>query len=85
MDNLKNRFYLVHGKKKGDTLHQWLISCHADEEEAAAMALKRSDVWVSTCQDWTAAELDEGYRSLAVVAIEQFARSLPELEIPPQQ
>jgi hypothetical protein len=62
----EKRFYLVHSKKAQDCLNQWLISSYCSEEEAAQFAQQRSDVWVSACQDWTAAEIEAGCRCLTL-------------------
>lgn len=63
---IEKRFYLVHSKKTQGYLNQWLISSYCCEEEAAQFAQQRSDVWVSACQDWTAAEIEAGCRRLTL-------------------
>lgn len=60
------RFYLIHSTRANGCLNQWLISCYCSEEATARFAQARSDVWISACQDWTEAEIEAGYRCLAL-------------------
>lgn len=59
-------FFLVSGRKEGDTIRQWIVNVCRTQEEAESKAAGSPHIWVSTCYDWEPEEIDCGYRSLIV-------------------
>jgi hypothetical protein len=59
-------FFLVSGKREGDTIRQWLVNVCETQGEAESKAAGHPHIWVSTCHDWEPEEIYTGYRSLTI-------------------